>query len=420
VINKYKIEITPLMHIDSYGSAIDVTEYIKQSGIAEIAIKSDSTDFDVGVYTYDYVDITILNFNGWFSDVEMGTTKFKFGRDKAKVVISYQDSNGNYIVSFKGIINDEFTQQDFDRNEVKIKVLSYDSIFRKLASTVGTIAAGQTVQVAFQNLLNRPDITSILNYSVGNINPLLGSIVIDDASELVNVSFKEALDKLLAISCSVMYIDESDNIIIKSRAETNFTFEFWNTGDLFGRNNIVGIKNYNTGLQRAFNLFKIGNTSAINTNSTTDFGLREKSLDIDKIITDATKQQLIADTYKDNFSTPKKELVVTVKTELAKNLKLFEYGTIGYSSRPKKRPEAPYLYVGGIPSSVANNSTFISEGQKISENVGFKIIEKRIKSDKLLTELKLREIGTGTGDSQLDFLLINGQQVYIAGERVLI
>ena len=78
-INKYKIEVTPLERSNVYqSSARDVTEFVKDAGISDISIRSDSTDFDVGTYTYDKVDITFINFNGWFSDIDMGTTRFKY------------------------------------------------------------------------------------------------------------------------------------------------------------------------------------------------------------------------------------------------------------------------------------------------------------------------------------------------------
>ncbi len=406
-INKYKVEITPLIKTDTYkATATDYTEYVLYNGIADISQKADSTDFDIGVYTYNYVDITFSNMNGYFSDIDMGATRFKYGRDKAKVTISYRDIDGNYSVVFKGIINDEFTQQDFSKNTVKCRVMSYDSIFRKLASEVGTVASGQTIKQAFINLLNRGSVTSLLNYDVDNINPVL-NLIIDDATPLYNVSFKEAMDLLLMASCSVMFIDEDDNIIVRSRAQSSdLMAEFWNTGDLLGRNNILSIESYNSGLQRSFNLFTINEVSAISDASVAVNGLREKDLSaVADMITDTEKRQEIVDTYRDLFASPKKELKLTIKTELAKALKLFDMVTVGYQNRPVKRDKAPFLYVGDMPVDTAYSMPYLLEGQKVNQNMGFKIIEKTIKSDRLLTTLKLREIGTAVGDSILEFLL---------------
>jgi len=421
-VNEYKVEVTPLIRFGTYASsATDISEFV-QVDLGDISQKADSADFDIGIYTYGYVDLKAINYNGWFSDVNIGATIFKFGRDKAKVTISYKDLEGNYNLVFKGIINDEFTTQDLDKSTVKFRIMSYDSIFRKLACTVGTIASGQTVKAAFKNLFNRPAVTSLLNYDVDNIDPLLGDIIIDDASELVNISFKESLDKLLAISCSVMFIDEDDYIVIRSRdADPTLSYEFWNAADYLGRNNIIRISDYNTGLQRAFNLFVIGNVSSLNEASIADFGLRKKEIEnIDSIITDTEKQQLICDTYRDSFSIPKRELRLTVKTEEAKGLRLFNLVTLGYSQKVVKRPNAPYLYVGGVPEDTEDNLPYVIESQQVEEDAGFKIIEKTIKPDKLYTELKLREIGTLTGDSVLDFLVINGEPAYIRNSRILL
>jgi hypothetical protein len=253
------------------------------------------------------------------------------------------------------------------------------------------------------------------------INPLL-NLTIDNPEPLFNISYKEALDKLLKISCSVLYIDENDYINIRSRADNgSLAMEFWNWGDLFGRNNILGVSKYNTGLQRAFNLFKIGDTiSALNQPQIDQNGLRQKSLDnIEDIITNLESQQLIVDAYRDNFSVAKREFELQVKSETAQDLKLFDLVTVGYSQKPVKRSSAPVLYIGSIPVDVVN-MPYQLEGQKISQDTGFKIIEKRVDAEKFLTTLKLREIGTNAGDSNLAFLTINNDYVTINNQRILL
>ncbi len=400
-INKYKIEITPVENSNGYASVVDVTEYVKEAGISDISIRSDSTDFDVGVYTYDKVDITFINFNGWFSDINQGSTIFKFGRDRAKVTIYYRDTTRTYIEVFKGVINDEFTQQNFDSNTVKVMALSYDSIFRKLNAIVGTVATGQTITSALTSLLNRPSVTNVINFDIAKITPLL-DITIDETEILSNVSFKQALDRLLAISCSVLFIDETNTIVVRSREHNaGVQASFYNWGDEYGRNNIISVNNYNTGVQRAFNLFKIGdNISALNQASINKNGLREKTLsDIERIITDDTKRQLVVDTYINTFSNPKIEFELKVRSELAKDLKLFDLVTVDYKQKPLKKDKATIVYSGVLPLTANYNMPNLAEGQKIRGDMGFKIIEKKINVDNFITTLKLREIGTGAGDS---------------------
>jgi hypothetical protein len=400
-IHKYKVEITPLAKNNVYGDVIDVTEFVKQAGIGDISIRVDSTDFDVGVYTYDKVDISFINFNGWFSDINMGSTRFKFTRDRAKLNIFYRDETRTYIEVFKGIINDEFTQQDFDSNIVKFRALSYDSIFRKLNCNVDTIAAGQTIKTALVNLLNRPAITNLINFDLAKINPVL-NLTIDDVEALTNVSFKVALDSLLQASCSVLFIDDTNTVVIKSRDHTaGVQQSFYNWGDVLGRNNIIGISKYNTGTQRAFNLFKIGDDiSALNVASINKNGLREKSLDaVEKIITNVANRQLVVDTYLSTFSNPKIELELMVKSELAKDLKLFDLVTVDYRQKVVKRDRQEIIYNGYLPLNTPYNLPIPVEGQKIRGDMGFKIIEKRISVDDFTTTLKLREIGTNGGDS---------------------
>jgi len=403
-IARYRVLITPLEKTNVYqAEPFDATEFVLSASISDISLKADSNDFDVGIYTFDKVDISFINFNSWFSDINMGATRFKFGRDRAKVIIEYRDETGAFNEVFRGIINDEFSSQDFDESNnaiVKMKVLSLDSVFNKLIVQTGTISVNQTIKEALVNLLNRPAITSLLNYNLANINPLL-NLNIDNVESLTNVSYKKALNLLLQASCSVLFIDENQNIIIKDRQHnTPKAMSFYNWGDLTGKNNIISLNKYNTGLQRAFNLFKIGeNVSAFNIKSINQNGLRQKDFsEIERIIENSLNRRLIAETYRDTFSNPKIEMEIKVKSEYAKDLKLFDLVSVDYKQRPVKRDSSKFLYSGNLPL-VENNLPYLSEVQLVAGNIGFKIIQKKIDTDNLITTLKLREIGTEIGDS---------------------
>ena len=129
-ILQYQVLITPLVDMDVYGDVIDVTkdidlsDFIKSGGIGTIKRDVDNGDYDIGVFTYGSITLKALNIDGQFNDENDWRSIFKYSRDKAKVVVNFLDNQGNAPISFKGIINEDGTRQDFLKDEVKFKVLS--------------------------------------------------------------------------------------------------------------------------------------------------------------------------------------------------------------------------------------------------------------------------------------------------------
>lgn len=397
-IEQYKVEINPLEKDGVYKGATDYTEWV--SRISEITRQVDDGDFDIGIFSFDTLKLDMIGdtgsitTSGKFFDVNSTSSIFKFKRDLAKVDVSFLDKNSTEHLQFSGLINDTACVDNINNGNSELVVISKAGIFNKNAVVGGAVSDGMTVKEALESLLNRPIITNYVNYDVANINPAL-NVTIDKGSELDNLSYKAALDKIMLASGSVLLIDSSGDIIVKDRSDNgNSAHNFYNAGDPLGRNNIIALAKYNTGVQRSFNFFEIDKTIAFNNDLINIYGLRKKNINVDDIITDIDTRQQIVDYYLDNFSYPKQELELDVQTEEAKNIQILDLCTLDYKEILKNtNPNTPFSFPDNTPV-VLNKKT-------ISANIGFKVIGIYIDPRSNKTRLKLREIGKNTKDNTI-------------------
>jgi hypothetical protein len=399
----YKVEVTPLVRNDLYGDKVDISGSVEVGGIGKIRIGIDDNDFDVGIFNLGFIDLEVINFDGFFSAQDYYRTGFIHTRDKAIVEVTHIDTDSSETKFFTGFINDEFTREDFESGTVKFKILSKDSIFRKIFVDTGTIQGGQTALEIVTALLNRPSVTNFVNYNPSNIN-LAFNPTIDVVEDIENVSMRTALNKVLLASGSILYIDRDDNIIIKDRTELQDKdyFHFYGAGDRLERTNFISIENYNTGLQRAFNGFKIGDKALKDDDVISVFNLREKSLDLDDIITDENTKDTILNYYLDNFKIPKKEFELVCRTKDIKDLYVFDPVTVAYQGKSRGiNQDSPACY--GV--SRYGDSTYAIQlsSQSLSDNIGYKIIAIETLAKDFVSIVKLREIGKTASDSQLNY-----------------
>jgi hypothetical protein len=400
----YQVLLTPLVGKDTYGTTIDVSkdieldDYIKDKGVSIIKREVDNGDFDIGVFVFDSINITAINLDGKFSGINDSRSMFKYSRDKAKVTVNFFDGDSNTPdSSFRGLIDDRATKMNFGKNEIKFKVLSNDSIINRTKVPSGSIASGSLVSTAIKGLLQLSDITSVLNYSDANIN-VLNDYTIDDGSFFDNLSVKNALDKLLAVSNSVLIIEkDTDNMIVKSRAyNSGLIKRFYGHGDFFGRENIINIKNYNDGLQRAFNTITVNTISRSNSGFIDQYGDNGKTFDFGFITNDNTRAE-IADNILSYWKAPKIELELEAKTSEVKNLTFFDLVSIDYPYRkvPFGSSKLPIYGVSKYGTAVY---PYIDGNLKISPNMAFKVIGIKEDPKKFISTIKLRQIGTEVDD----------------------
>ncbi len=394
---QYKVLCTPLEKDRVYRDfSTDITDGVENIG--DITMQVDDGDFDIGVFAFEDVQIRLINdtgsikTNGKFYDSNSPSSIFKYKRDLAIIEIIYIDKNSNETTVFSGLVNDALSKDNLEDGTTTLTIIGKSSLFNKYPIIGGSVGDGMTTRQALKSILDRPIITDYLNYDANNINPSIDTII-NFGSELDNLSYKAALDKIMLASGSVLLIDDNDNIIVKSRDDNgNEPYRFYNAGDPLGRENIINLVNFNNGVQRAFNFFEIDKTVSYNDSLINAFSLRKKKIDVDDIITDLTNRQSITDFYLENFSVPKQELEITCLIEVAKDIDLLDLCTVDYK---------PILRSKETPFSFPYNMPYILNKRVIQGNIGFKVISKKINLESYTISLKMREIGKLAGDSEV-------------------
>ena len=419
-IRQYQVLITPLVDKDVYGEEIDVTkdidlsDYIKEGGIGTIKRDVDNGDYDIGVFTYGSITVRALNLDGRFNDENDWRSIFPYTRDKAKVVINFLDPDGNAPISFDGLINEEGTRQDFLKDEVKFKVLSRDSVIRKTKVTGGRITNGSFFSTAIKNIINVPEITAVLTYDESKINVGI-DLEIDDGAWFDNKTSKEALDALMVASASVMTIEDGTMVVRTREENSGSVFFFYGHGDLFGRENILNIKNLNTGMQRMFNSIVVNNSEVSDQTYIDTYSLRQKKIDFG-FITDDVKETDIANRILEEFKVPKLELEIETATETAKDLKLFDLVAIDYPYRVKPSDENP-LPTYGVSRYGQARYPLIQGNMKIRPALAFKVVGFQEKPKSFRTVVKLRQRGITISDGLFSSIAtLYGTAIY--GESV--
>lgn len=400
----YKVEIKPLQGDETYPSTwTDISDYVDASGISKIKKEIDATDYSIGVYTLSDITLKAKNLNGIFNEADHRSI-FPNGRDLAIVKVSFSQIDNQGIATdttrFEGILNEEATRLDTEDSEIRFKVLAKDSVLRKNKVSGGAVSSGQTVSAALGSILNVPDVTKVLNFSSANINPDL-DVVIDDGSSFDNATIRDAVNELLLISNSVLLLDASDNIIVKSRQENSLTgfLPLYGPGDIFGRENIIRVKSFNSGKHRTFTSFKVNNTVFDKTGFSEAYGFQQKSLSIDSI-TDDAKELSIATRLTEEFKYPKQELEVEVKTLVAKNHGLLDTVQMNYPFQLRRPKEGNFYPIVGV-TKIGDASDPLPQEYgplMIDSNIAFKIIGITENVKKFTTTLKLRQTGTETFD----------------------
>lgn len=400
---RYRVVFQPLSSENVYGDEIDVSDKITINGIKKIRRSIDAGDYNIGVFTYDDITLTGINFDGYFNDPLDSRSIFRYNRDRCKVTVKYiqfgTDGEETATITFRGLINEEATRVNPEKDEIRFKVLSRDSVIRTTKVPSGTVTNGTSVSTAILNILSTPKIQSVLNVDAGNINPDL-DVTVDVGSELDNRPTKDALNELLLVSNSVLIIDSSDNVIVRSREENGDSpvLNLYGKHDIHRRENILSIKDYNTGLHRVFSSVMVNGQETSDSQIAKEYVERQKEITIDFITDDDTENDIAARLLRD-FKVPKIEVRMRVPTHVAKDYDLLDLVSINYPLRVKpilgqKLPVIGITEVGesGFPLPDTFGSLVIEP------NLAFKIIQIDEYPKDFITELKLRQIGITFSD----------------------
>lgn len=320
-------------YIDPRDDAGNLTGYQEVSddmvleSLGTIKRAIDNNRYDVGQFKFASFGFKMRNEHGLYSDVNTIQSIFRFRRGGSRFKITWQEQDhqtqcgiavcGSVIINpevvvFEGVINDEAAALDIDDQQISFNALGLDSIFPAVETNYASLTNGDLYSEALLTILNQTAITEYLTVSASNIAVGLDQ-AIDDISKLENTTVKEALDKLLFQSNSVMYIAHNKVYITDRAGGGTSQKTFYGQASNDGIEDIVKISNVATGLNNVFNFWTWKDTAlkAEDVTSVTKNGVRKKEISFDEI-TDTGKRQAVIDAQKDEFGTKKQEFDITV------------------------------------------------------------------------------------------------------------
>jgi hypothetical protein len=196
---------------------------------------------------------------------------------------------------------------------------------------------------------------------------------------------------------SILLIDDSDNIIVRSREPNAATHYFYGAGDIYGRENIVALKNFNTGVQRSFNSVRIGDEFALtDENFRTEYGIRQKTLDFPYVTTAATIED-IGTRFLREFKWPKMECEIVVPTRIASGVEILDLVSVDFPKVVKPYDQNKIPIAG---QAIAGEAVFPhSLGSfSIAPIIKWKVIGITENPSNFETTLKLRQAGIREND----------------------
>lgn len=403
----FKVYIKPFDPYGEYAADyIDVTKDVDDASFSALSQKIEGSDFDLGVYVFGSLPLTMKNEHGLYSDVDAPESIFQYRRNDSLVKITYmidEDSPyagvgvvGRYHISpeifvFEGLLNDESLELNLEDQKVKYTVISKDSVFSRVVVDAGDVNNGDLISEAILAILNKTAITKLLTVDVLNINPGIDQ-TIDDATDLENRTVKEALDELLAISNSVLRINSASEIIVSDRAATaDVKAYFYGQASLLKPENIKGIKSIRNGVNRTFNFLTwSGTTIAVSDGASAGiYGVRKKEIGSD-LFTNSTKQTNVLDNVLAEFANPKQEMELIVPITYANlALELLDKVSIDYP-RVLFAMEGDTIPICGLARYDVDYLPGAVWSFELSPDDFYKIISKKInrKNDEIIFTLR--------------------------------
>lgn len=323
-MSKFRVYIKPFNESGEYQSDfIDITRDVLFSSMGDIRRKIDNDEYNVGLFKFDSINLSVRNEHGRFSDANLLGSIFKFKRSDSIVKITWEvEDDGPYcgvavagdcflseeIEVFMGLLNDQSAQTDIRQQNLNFSVMGLESVFDRAIVPFADISNGDLISAVILDCLNQPVITNLLTVDAGNIALGLDQ-TIDDITSLENKTVKQALDDLLFLSNSVLYID-GQSVFIKSRSPSATVLNtYYGQASDLGIENIESIGAIRTGINRTFNFWTWAETSlfAEDESSINRNGVRKKEISSD-LITNSTKRQNILNSLRTEFAFPKMEM----------------------------------------------------------------------------------------------------------------
>lgn len=317
----------------------------------------DNNEFDIGIFKNSNIKLNLRNDHGRFSDENILESMFPVQRDESVVKVTWDLRNydtlagfisvpflaGEEITIFEGLLNDVGQKSSIDKQEVDMTVIGYESLFDRVEVPFSSIAVGELASSIIYKTLNQTKITTLLTVDASNIT-LGQDETLDNIDDLENATGKEALEELLKITNSVLYIKDQ-TIYISTRDESaDLKFTFYGQGSDSGIENIIDISKYREGKNRIFNFWTWKDTSTISrdTSSLDLYGVRKKEIST-TYYTDTDKIQRLLDSGRDEFSFPKREFILKAP---------LNYDTVALNLLDKVSVDYPVIYTSATNSAM--------------------------------------------------------------------
>lgn len=393
------------------GEWVEITEDVDFDKMSAIQNDLDNTEYDIGVYRSNYINLILRNDHGRYSDLNGLNSIFRYKRSGTLVKITWELTNElnycgiNYVddmytseelVIFTGLLNDEATEQSIQEQNVSFKVLSRDSIFQKVVVPFDDLSDGDLISDVIFACLNQEEITRVLTVDAGNIS-VDTDLEIDAVASLENKTVQEALAELLLCSNSVIYIDRNGAIVVSPRtASADVEMTFYGQTSGLGSENIQDVSKLKSGIARTFNFFTWASSSTFSEDDTsrTRYGTRKKEISTD-LFTDVGKRTTILNALRDEFGNPKREFdLITFWNYQTELLNILDKVTIDY----------PPVYLQNVQDTLPICGTAICGDEEtatlprtlwdfvLTTETEFKILGRSIDPRTGLVKFKLREI----------------------------
>ena len=404
-MSKVRVYINPFDDNGDYTSWNDVTSDVDVKSIGSLSARLEGSDYDVGVFTFSNISLSLNNSESLYSDIDDIKSIFRYRRAGSKVKITWQKGDTDAICGFatcgdiypyyeltifEGLLDDESASSDLKTSQIKFNVLSYGSIFSTIETPISSLSNGQTVLQILTILLADTTITKTITVDLANINPNYNAVV-DDVSSYDETDMREVIADLLLFSNSVLYF-EGDSIIVGGRVPTATVQQtLYGQASTLGLEDIVKLGSIKTGLSRTFNLWRWEDSSesARDNTSIDDHGLKVKEIGYEPITSTGTRQAML-DTYKDEFKFPRREFEVTTYLD-TDNRKLLDRVNFDYPT-PFYAKEGDRIALYGQAIYGQDKYPYGEYGLVLTPTEHFKVIGLKIDLKKDLITYNVREI----------------------------
>lgn len=403
----FRFFISYPINASTYSDYEEITDDVLESSVGTLKQNLASNEYDIGTIKFNKISCVLRNETAKFSEANNPNSIFTYKRDDSILKIEWDRNTepvecGNFycgysflsepIEVYRGLLEDNSSKFDADTQTITFNFLGLDSVVAKVQVPYSSLSGGDTLETTVYNILNQAAITKFLIVDAGNIN--VGFDVLpDDISSLENKTCLEALNDILLITGSVMYV-QGETVIVSNRGEGAVSqFIFYGPSSDLGIENLHDVSEYTLGLNRTFNFFQWvdTNTTQFFTDSIETYGLRKKEISSD-LITNTTKRTNILNYLLTEFGFPKIELdiVVPMTSEIV-NLFLLDKINIDYpadyranldDSLPARYGTARYgesRYIQAVSSmiiGVATNWKILNRSVNVkNQTITFKVRE---------------------------------------------